>query len=684
MNSLIKMHNNRPTIFIDDIPMCPVIYALTDCPGSRLSFEEVPNFNINKFIKAGIKMVQLDIWLADMWFEDGSFDISFAKKQIDGVTKLDKNVAVFFRFHTTPPTWWHEKYEEECVQFADTPATKEKELPYIDRYLIQDQDPVLRHSFASKKWLDDASKMLIRFIEEFQKCAQSTNLVGIQVATGLYGENHYWAFMKHEPDTSLPMTKSFRQFVGDNQANVPTMDERFFPQDGIFRNPKSESNYINYCTCQHESVAKSIVHFCKIIKDNWKGEIITGAFYCYYVSLFGRAATGGHLAEEIVLSSPYIDYISAPQAYNHNLRNIGGAGVSRGLLESIKIHDKLLLDEVDHPTHTGTIMAGMKTYPKYESHQILRRNILSSYLSGMGFWYYDFGPYNNSGWWNDPLYMDEIIYLQQLMEDKYKLAYKKNADVLLVFDSKVFKYMANNEQQDPITDKACVNISYPMALRSGASIDTIYLSDMGNINLDKYKCIVFMNTFYLTDEQKQFIKSNVYKNKRSIVWFVAPGYTDGKQNELSFVENITEFMLKKEKVTDNITIKTNDYSYSLDNSHEKTLLEELIVPTDGISLVSDTSFKGFSKKEFDDYTTYFSSIPFTTPEAFRHVFINSGAHIYNHHNDSLLEGSGLLLLHCEYGGERIIYVANKEIKLMINDSETIIIDSITGCILRRG
>jgi len=684
MEAKIKMHNNRPTIFIDNIPYCPSIYALTDCPGGRLSYEEIPNYNIKKFIDAGLKMYQLDIWFEDMWFEDGTFDITIAKKQIDGITKLDKSAAIFFRFHTTPPKWWHEKYPEECTKYADTKVTKEKQLHIFDRYLIQDQQPVLRHSFASLKWYNDASKMLIKFIEQFQQCEQSGNLVGIQVATGIYGENHYWAFMKHEPDTSKPMTDVYRKYINDPKAHVPDMSERYNLSDGIFRNPKKEANMIDYTTCQHELVAKSIVHFCKVIKDNWKGEIITGAFYCYYVSLFGRAAAGGHLAEEIVLNSPYVDYISAPQAYNRNLRNIGGAGVSRGLLASISLHKKLLLDEVDHPTHIGTIMGGMKVYPKYESHQILRRNILSSYIKGMGFWYYDFGQFNNSGWWNDPIYMDEITFLQELMEKYYKKEYTSHSDVLLVFDTKVQKYVPNNSNQDPLTDKACINISYPKALRSGASLDTIYLSDLEKVDLDKYKCIIFMNSFYLTETQKEFVKKNVYKNNRHVVWFVAPGYIDGNKNDIKNIEEISKFAISKVSVDKTITVTSSDFEYSIDNSNEESLLKDIFIPTDGNIVGKIGNNAGLSYKEYDDHTIWFSSIPFTDESAFRYVYNNSLVHIYNTQNDALLEGSNLLLLHSEFGGKRTIKFMNKKTTITLKKGETVVFDSNSGKILRRG
>ncbi|MDX1358529.1 MAG: hypothetical protein R3232_06850, partial [Clostridia bacterium] len=325
LKSEVKNHNGRPSIFIDGKVYSPMIYALTDCPGGRLSYEEIPGTSIQGFVDMGFKLFQLDIWLDDMWLEDGTFDISIAQKQIKGITDRCPDAKVFFRFHTTPPKWWNIRNMDELVEFADVPTGPEENLPGFQRYLIQDLKPVYRHSFASKKWIEDSTRMLIRFLDEFRKTEEASNLAGIQPATGVYGEHHYWAFMQHEPDTGKCMTNAFRNYlkgkypteaalreewadreVTFSTAEVPGLEERVQTGDGIFREPGKERNLIDYYTCQHDLVAESIVHFCKTIKENWPSPIITGAFYGYYVSVFGRSAAGGHLSEQTILNSPYI------------------------------------------------------------------------------------------------------------------------------------------------------------------------------------------------------------------------------------------------------------------------------------------------------------------------------------------------------------------------------------------
>ena len=82
-----------------------------------------------------------------------------------------------------------------------------------------------------------------------------------------------------------------------------------------FSGPSPQRNVIDYYEAQHQLVADVILHFCQVVKEDWPRPIITGAFYGYFYSVFGREAAGGYLELHRVLNSPYIDYLSAPGTY---------------------------------------------------------------------------------------------------------------------------------------------------------------------------------------------------------------------------------------------------------------------------------------------------------------------------------------------------------------------------------
>ena len=203
---------------------------------------------------------------------------------------------------------------------------------------------------------------------------------------------------------------------------------------------------------------------------------------------------------------------------------MGGPGISRGLVESVTAHGKVWLDEMDQPTHYGVWkLGGLTVYDKEKSIQINRKFVFEPFVRGGGLWYYDFGNHFNAGWWNDPDYMSDITKIRKVFDKYFEQQYSSPADVLLVFDTKVFYLTATQPENDPIADQTSVNITPVEAFKTGASVNTCYLSDLKNMNLSQYKAIVFVNSFYLTKAEKEYIRKNVAKEGRNLIWLTAPG-----------------------------------------------------------------------------------------------------------------------------------------------------------------
>lgn len=689
LSSTVRIHRGRPTLFLNDAPVLPYVYALTDCPGGRLSYEEYPAHSMRKFADSGVRLFQLDIWLEDLWAEDGSFDITIAVKQIRGVLEICPDAAVFFRFHTTPPKWWSRKHPDECVAYADAPFLADERSHDFERYLERDNLAVRRHSYASRQWRDDVSGRLTLFLEELAAHPEGARLAGVHPATGVYGENHYWGFMDHEPDVCDPMHRAFGEHLRsrDARGGVPGVEARRHTSDGIFRDPDRDRLTIEYYAFQHQLVAESVVHFCRLVKEAWPRQVVTGAFYGYYFSLFGRAATGGHLCEEIVLGSPYVDYLSAPQAYTRALREVGGAGASRGLLDSARINGKLWLDEMDQPTHRGTLLGGMPVYDLDTSVQILRRNIASPFVRGQGLWFYDFGPHNHSGWWNHPAYQTEVREMRTLLEERSRAPYQNQSDVLFVYDTKTHLLTANSQELDPLTELTCANVSYPAAYRSGAVFDVVYLSDLEKVDWSKYRCVVFMNAFAIRAETKQQLRDQVLRDGRHVWWIYAPGYSDFAVNSVDHVTELTGFDLEK-RARSEFVVQTDAGDYGLPDPGEAHRLDWVLIPRAPDEIhgrYRDAEDAAIAVTRGPTHTSWFFSLPPTRAQVFRHFFRQCGVHIYNECDDSLLEGSGLLVVHTAEGGRRTLTMRDgTRVDLDLDPAETVVLDSTTGEVLRRG
>ena len=224
---------------------------------------------------------------------------------------------------------------------------------------------------------------------------------------------------------------------------------------------------------------------------------LAGSFYGYYLGMGGNDMTiKGHMNIEQILSSPDIDFLAAPFCYLDN-RDPEGVCVQRGLLESVRLHGKLWLTEMDqYPISVPRLGGDLSKKP--EAISDLRKNVLTPLCAGQGLWYYDHrvipryvaehpelaaagSIYRKHGWWEDDYLMKEIAALQSLAERITQNDYRRDADVLLVYDTDSYYIRSRVFNFDYTIVEAVA--------RSGVSYDTIYTHELAICELDRYKCV---------------------------------------------------------------------------------------------------------------------------------------------------------------------------------------------------
>jgi len=707
--------NNRPTIFINNTPEYPMIYSLTDVPGGRWSWEELPRYNLKSFCELGVKLVQVDLAFDHIWKEDGTIVLDTVQRQLRGVLDVCPGAAIFIRFHVNPPKWWQKKYPEENCVYADTLAKPDIDWG-MQRIIEDDEETPMRHSLASIKWKTEATEKLKEFLSKLQLLPEGNALAGIQVAGGVYGEWHYWGFIENEPDMSPPMRTYFQDWLrtkyktdkalgeawkktGITLATVqlPTLQERRETKSGIFRDPSLERNVIDYYEAQHQLVADIILHFCKVVKEQWPRPIITGAFYGYFYAVFGREAVGGHLELQRVLKSPYIDYLSGPGTYYPAARETGDPYRSRSIINSVTLHGKLWLDEMDQqpplvPLKDKGFQEGLD-----KSIANTRRNVMFTFTHGQGLWFYDFGPagfnggprlvdHGSFGWWDEPKLRADIKRLKQLGERQLQIPFERDADVLLVHDTQSFYHVGSDRKRSGVSHWA--NNWVPVGIfRSGVVHDVIHIDDLDKVQLDKFRAIVFVNTFLLTKQQKKVIQEKVKKQNRHLIWIYAPGYSDGNQLNLSFIKELTEINIEQGKTTEKVVLTVDsaivaDYTFSLNNA----LVSPYFVLNDPkatpMGRLKSDSAVAFAKKQLKTSTSWFMTLPIDNPAVWRHIFKSAGAHLYNEEGDIFYSGNGVLTIHTKKGGLKAVTLKNgTSVKLTLEANSTAILDSRTGEIL---
>ena len=680
----IKYDLNTPTLHLGGKPCVPVLYASSDFPAGR-SVTAQAERNIRAFAKMGINLVHCDTCLHVGWRKSTPFEMAPVLGEIRGVLHANPNAKILLRLHVNPPYWWlRDNPVETCIfrgLTSDNPGIDNGEQA---RLIQDDLAEHLRASFASQKWLDDATEKLIECCQRLSAAPEGKSIFGIQVAYGIFGEWHQFGV-----DVSRPMQDKFHSFLAQkygtdkalqcawNDSTVSVATAPFHPEDwqkgdlGSLRDPAKAQNVIDAQLCIQKTTIDALLHFAKVVKDNWNGDILTGAFYNYYLDSTSESAQiVGHLMEREAYDSPYIDFLCCPFPYFKN-RDPMHAPLQRNLAESDRLNKVLRLTEMDqHPYGTENIPGGDPARMN-ESTAMLRRNVMFPLITGMGVWYYDHRLtsdelYFKHGWWEHPVMQKEAAKMQKIAS-KYALRpYKPVADVLFVCDTKsIFDCSAFTYEPSAVFDAFA---------KSGVMADYVYLSDLDKAEMSRYKAVVFTNAYALNDSDVVSIKALTKGKQR--VWLYAPGIIkDGKLN----VNNIGAACGMSVDVAEPYTtVKANN---GTELKCEKLQPDPLFVITDkdAAPLAANERKECVAAVKGDDWLFAY---PTLDPGLATQIVTAAGAHRYTTCGAPVVANGDLIML-CNTSGGKTVLTTKGGKKKTINarPKSTYLLDARTGKIL---
>lgn len=695
----IRKDLNTATLYIDGEKRIPVLYSLSDFPGAKSNTAQGQR-NIKNFAKRGIKLVHCDVCLHHGWRKSTPFDIEPILAELTGVLESEPNAEILLRMHVNPPYWWLRDNPEELILYRGPSGDHEGLDNGEQLRLIQDDGREhLRASFASEKWRKEAGEKLAECCQKLSKTPQGKHVFGVQVAYGVYGEWHNFG-----TDCGSSMQAYFREILREkykteealqkawNDPSVSFDTAEFHPEIwqkptfGYMRDPQKEMRILDSQYSMQRAMIGAILHFCKIVKDNWEG-VLTGSFYCYYGgAIWNGAQHDGHLMEDIAYAHPeLIDFVCSPFPYLKN-RQTDSVPLQRGLLESNRLHGVLHLTEMDkEPLGTEYMIDGDPKKHR-ESVAMLRRNVLQPLMSGMGLWYYDHrivakipedskniyaeNLYIKHGWWENPKMLDEIRAMQKIAEKYCVKRYEPAADVLIVCDTKSVFYCTKfyfNEYK-----------IFEAFGRSGGVADYAYLSDLSQAEMDRYRVVVFLNSYLLTDEKRAEIEC-LTKDKQ-VVWLYAAGLVDEKGISIENLQKTVGMQVERCAPHDGAEI-----------AHPRLKGEKLVCDLPSLDPSFAICDKQVEQIAFNEKgqcvaarkgNVWYFAYPTLNAEIAKWILQEGGAHIYSDTQEPVLAGAGLVLFHSVQGGKREITLkTGKKVKLSLGEHSAVLLDAKTGKIL---
>jgi hypothetical protein len=195
------------------------------------------------------------------------------------------------------------------------------------------------------------------------------------------------------------------------------------------------------------------------------------------------------------------------------------------------------------------------------------------------------------------------------------------------------------------------------------------MNDLDRVDIDRYKLIIFLNPYNITDEDRRLIEKRVKQKDKVVMWCYAPGLFNESETSIAGMVELTGMEIIPSENCELVAprIELTDGKHSLSREMIKAGLSVIGPDTKSCQLfaVRDSSVTAlgtlpgtehvtFAIKHFDDWTSIYAISPMMPPSFYRSLARYSGIHIYNEMDDTLYASKSYLTICADEAGTRTI------------------------------
>ena len=498
---IITQNGNR-VFEIDGKPYLPAAFR---------SFRPTPA-NVSLFYRCGIRLFQMQCTglnstlglpysnYGAVWMGDHKYDFSALDRQMSMFMKYAPDGYFMMMVQLDMPEWWRNAHN--CPWYSYTH---------------------LGEALYREDWLRDASDFLQAFIEY----AETTYGDRIFAYSFSAGEATEW-FDRRFDGISDAKAQAYRESIGNPGAAVPTVGEIYDTSlPTLYSEDSPVYPYWRYCS---GLTPERILRFASAAQEILQHRKILGLFFGYTDlprHWQNQTGTNGY---ETVWASPDIDMFFSPAAYGPN-RLPEGSSSYQYLVDSLAVHNKLYLHEIDHRTHLSYYpldnfsMLGCDYETEEETIAILRRELCAAAVKDGALWWFDF----MGGYYASPGMEAELRHEMAILETLYRLPHRSAAEIAVFADPMSFLHMKDST----MLPQDLVRHNRDSLHQCGAPYDYFNLNDITRVDMSRYKLCVFLNTVEMRPEVKQFLRE--HRKDTCKVWVYAPNYFTGGAEEVCSV-----------------------------------------------------------------------------------------------------------------------------------------------------
>jgi len=668
----VRPAGGAPRLFVNGKPVFPLIFASTGLTDFAPDFAAI-----------GVHVTQPRYNLATVWIGPGKYDFTAWDLHLARLLYGDLKAQFLILIHLEPPLWWKQAHPEELIRYADGTG-----------YISDEFGGTMQASFASEVWRRETTEALRAALRHFEGSPLRSRIIGYHVANGIYGEWHYFG-SRYLPDVGPRMTERFRQWAKDHyrtaddvrkawgdetggfdQIVPPTAAQRTRMDFGLFRDPARSRFVPDYYQCLHELSSDTLLHFARVVKEETGRRVICGALYCYLLENLW-IQEGGHLDPGPVLDSPDLDYLSCPYSYQGHAidgagndlgsaRGVGGDAAYRVLVASARLHGKLYFAEIDTATWLEfdpslTPYGGEGTETEAGTLRALRRDVAQMIGEGVGAWFLELAP----GWYADENIMADLARLRAIGVRSVDRDLSPIAEVAAVCDARSFFYSSHWEDAEAgeydLFDSFFLDSQNRALHRLSAPVDFLYADDVARA--PDHKLTVFLNAFYLTDDQIPAIRQKVCRNGNTVVWVYAPGFVGPSGLSAERMSKLIGIDLRMMTEPGPLLVEVTDPNHALTRGGEARFgvgtehtPRFAVIDPQAITLGvwSGTNQTAFGVKHFPDWTSVYVGTAPIPPGILRNIARAAGVHLYSSRPDVVYGNASYLALVANGPGQRVV------------------------------
>jgi len=662
----VKLHNGVPTMHIDGEPY---LY-------NRIwAFERLEGLFPEKMKRIEHPFVSYRI---GSWTGPGQYDFAEADEANEETFRKYPDKFGNLTVSLSPPGWWIESHPDGL---QDHGGVRETGV-----------------SVASQVWWQDAGDYAKAALAHLNESESASRIVHINLSAMHTGEWFYIGGpLRYLTDRSSPMLDAFRRSMtakyatdaalreawGDPEVTfetvqIPTRGEELETGVRSFRDPQEHRKVVDFVEFYQDIMADALLHFAEIAYNAFDEPKLVGAYFGNVLDWINNPFMSQHIGHNGLmkaLKSPYIHFLVGCDSYHD--RAVGSEAFYVNPFASLRENNVLYISENDMRTYlvkeSREICGELHRTPS-DTRAAMQRNFCHHLTAGKEFHWADlFG-----GVYDAEDIVDTIAELREIGQEWLNTDRTPNAEIAAVVDIDSIHWQSLNDTYIVDTFISPEQRCFDHLNRVGAPHDLLVMDDLIEHGLDHYKVFLFLNAFYMDDRTRAWIRENLCRDGKTLVWLYAPGLIN-RDLSTDNMSELTGVDLRMDDVSCENFVRLTDLEHPFTaGGHHFGIVYDgwvfsgfsnhfgvhkpmgplfYVEDPDAIELGRysyDSSKVSFAVKDLGDWRSVYVSTPFVPEDTVRKIARDSGVHIYNETNEIFYANRQYVALHVKEGGERTI------------------------------